>query len=86
MLIKIKPKHFKLATSYLSCYCPLYFALKDVFKDKAISVGGFSVMIGNNSYKIQKEWGEFISKEEIDANIKSAKQKKKTKSYDVELT
>jgi len=86
MLVKIKQKHFRLATSYISFSCPLYFALKDVFKKEHISVGGFDAWIDGKKYEIQKDWGDEISAQEINQNIKLAKQKKKAKSYVIEIS
>lgn len=86
MLVKIKQKHFRLATSFDFPNCPLKFALQDLYPKSKVYVGGFDAYIDNKRFTINSKWGEEISVEEINQNIKLAKSKKKAKSYDIELS
>lgn len=88
MLVKIKQKHFRLATSFDFPNCPLKFALQDLFPKSKILIGSWTAHVGDKKYYIENKWGDHfgISVEEINQNIKLAKQKKKAKSYVIKLT
>jgi hypothetical protein len=88
MKIEVKTEHYKNSTCYLDQEnCPLATAIKDVFSKKEntyIWVGGFTVKIDEQEYKIGVEWSGLVV-QEIEANIKKAKQGKEIPTIIVNL-
>jgi hypothetical protein len=62
MIIEVKTKHFKNSAGFRSNEeCPLALAIKDVMPSGTIvSVGGFTLVIDRNVYRIGEEWQNHI--------------------------
>ena len=89
--IQIKTEHFRESWGYESIEeCPLAIACKDHFPERTrIRVGGHTVYINRESYKIDDYWGNpngNLRCEEIDEMVSDAKEGKEIPTVTVTLT
>jgi len=89
--IQIKTEHFRKSPGYGSIdECPLALACKDYFPEGIwISVGGYTVNINRERYKIDDYWGNpngNLRYEEINEMVSDAKEGKEIPTVTVTLT
>lgn len=72
--VVVKPKHFRLAKDYQSIFeCPLALALRDEAPNSRIIVGGHTVQIDYNLFKLSDNWKRFSLIEEMIVKAKAGK-------------
>jgi hypothetical protein len=89
--IKITTEHFRKSSGYESIdECPLALACEDHFPEATrISVGGFTVHIGKENYKIDDYWGNSsgsLKCDDINEMIQDAQDGKEIPTVTVVLT
>ena len=83
--IKVTTKHFRESVGYASIVaCPLALALKEKYPDTNIVVGGTSVDIGKDTYRLSKNWDDGF--ENVVKAISRAKEGKRVSTFLVTLT
>ena len=88
MIVQVQTRHFAAATCYTDTVgCPMYHALKEIFPDKVIEVGGYTVDIGNHTYRFNPAWHN--SKRSITDVVRKliseAKAGEETPTFDVNI-